>query len=156
MDADYTRPSGLSGLSHCFMRSNYSRLIPFQSAQLTHVNRYRWSCTWKLISENLWSLNQRQFFKQSQTQTWTCNRPSTVNSHLALAVNCFCETHSLDLCMRRSNAGILSIPSSFLSLWHNNNLLQFSVNIFGKSFLQFFMCYPAYIHHALHLYSFQH
>ena len=78
MDADYIMPSGLSRVSHCFMLRNYSRLIPFQSTWLTHFNRYPWSFSWKLISDNLWSPNQRQFFKQLQTQTTTCNQPCTV------------------------------------------------------------------------------
>ena len=30
--------------------------------------------------------------------------------------------------------------------------LQFSVNILGESFLQFYMCYPAYILHVLNYY----
>ena len=71
---------------------------------------------------------------------------------LTRTVNCFCETHSLDLCMRLSNAGILAIEFSFPPI-HYNCPLRLSVNIFGKSFLQFYMCYPAYIHHVSNYFS---
>ena len=39
-------------------------------------------------------------------------------------------------------------------LWHYHYPLQLSVTIIGRSFLQFCLYKPAYIHHVLNLYSF--
>ena len=151
MDADYIRPSGLSTVSHCFMLCNYSRLIPFQSTRLTHLNRYPWSFSWKLNSDNLWSLNQRQFFKQLQTQTTTCNQPCTV-----ILIPSPCSQLFLwDPLVRPSNERVdqtlVYRPSECLSLWHYNLPIQLSVNSFGKSLLLFCMFNSAYIHHVLNL-----
>ena len=72
---------------------------------------------------------------QVLTQPKTCKRDYTVNHFLALAVNCLCDIHSLDICMRRSVAGRKAIE--FSSSWHFTCPLQYSVNILDKRFLHF-------------------
>ena len=52
------------------------------------------------------------------------------------------------------NTANINKSSNFLPLRHDDYPLLLSVDIFGKSCLQFYMCNQAYVHHVLNYHSF--